>query len=294
METSFYLVFADIEAMISSQTSFPGIFVLERPRKQNDPNLVYISMRYAVISCVHGNLPALRAVLKDADEQGCGSILCLGDFVGFGDYPKECVELLRSRCVAAVKGNFDEMSGGTWAPHEGLGREVIENIERTRAELSPMDREYLSTLPLQLELDGFTLVHATLDMPERWQYIFDKFAASAHFHYQRTSLCFVGHTHVPMAFMHHKGKITGEFFSMLNLESDAMYLVNVGSVGQPRDGNPKAAYVIYDKAKQTVELRRIAYPLPPPGGEGVAKPSGGKGPLKTLDAHAKLPDQGGA
>ena len=137
-------------------------------------------MRFALISCVHANLPAMEAVLKDAQKMQCGTILCLGDIVGYFDQPKQCLELVRTHCQFAVKGNHDEYCS---TPHElrEFSPGVAEAIERTRGELSISDRAWLNELPYYLDIDDFTIVHAGLDAPERWGYIFDGLAAASHF-----------------------------------------------------------------------------------------------------------------
>jgi predicted phosphodiesterase len=107
---------------------------------------------------------------------------------------------------------------------------------------------------------NFTMVHATLDAPERWGYVFDKLAAAASFPYQNTQMCFFGHTHVPVAFMRDT-VVRGGTYSKFKIDSSKKYFINVGAVGQPRDNNPKSAYVIYDMDAQTIELRRLEYDI---------------------------------
>ena len=109
-------------------------------------------------------------------------------------------------------------------------------------------------------VSSFTIVHATLDGPKRWGYVFDKLAAAASFTYQNTGVCFFGHTHVPVAFVR-DSTVRGGTYSKFKVEPGKKYFVNVGSVGQPRDGNPKAAYVIYDMEESTIELRRLDYDI---------------------------------
>jgi len=107
---------------------------------------------------------------------------------------------------------------------------------------------------------SFSMVHATLDGPQRWGYVFDKLAAAASFTYQNTSVCFFGHTHVPVAFIR-DSVVRGGTYSKFKVEPGRKYFVNVGSVGQPRDGNPQAAYVIYDMDEGSIELRRLDYDI---------------------------------
>ena len=108
---------------------------------------------------------------------------------------------------------------------------------------------------------SFTIVHATLDGPQRWGYVFDKLAAAASFTYQNTAVCFFGHTHVPVAFIR-DSMVRGGTYSKFKVEPGKKYFVNVGAIGQPRDNNPKAAYVVYDMDEGTIELRRLDYDIP--------------------------------
>lgn len=217
-------------------------------------------------------------------------MVCLGDIVGYFEHPKECLDLVRSQCKVSVKGNHDEYCAASY-PLEHFNARAAEMVEWTRGELSAADRVWLRELPYRLDIDDFTIVHASLDAPERWEYVFDKAAAARHFTHQTTPLCFSGHTHVPIAFQLKKGDVRGGTYTKFTIKPDIKYLVNVGSVGQPRDGHAGAAYVVYDTSNRTVELRRVDYPRPPAGGHGVGKPApGGGGPPKTLLAHSDNPD----
>src|SRR5216684_2156219 len=128
-------------------------------------------MKYAVIADIHANLPALEAVLADSEGQGCERVVCLGDVVGYGLQPKECVKLVRDRAICCVKGNFDEYCSVA-VPPAGFSAEAAKKVEWTRAQLSKEDREWLRNLNHMAIVDGFGLVHATLHDPQRWQYIF--------------------------------------------------------------------------------------------------------------------------
>jgi diadenosine tetraphosphatase ApaH/serine/threonine PP2A family protein phosphatase len=123
------------------------------------------------------------------------------------------------------------------------------------------DRKWLRELRYIRLVASFSIVHATLDGPQRWGYVFDKLAAAASFTYQNTSVCFFGHTHVPVAFIR-DAVVRGGTYSKFKVEPGKKYFVNVGSVGQPRDGNPKAACVVYDLDEGSIELRRLDYDMP--------------------------------
>lgn len=216
-------------------------------------------MRYAVIADIHGNLEALQVVLADIQEQKCTHVVCLGDVVGYGANPKECLDIIRGMNIPVVKGNHDEYIGVDVNP-DGFNDAAAEAVTWSRAQLTEDDRKWLRELKYFRLVANFSIVHATLDAPQRWGYVFEKLEAAASFTYQNTQVCFFGHTHVPVAFIRDTG-VRGGTYSKFRVEAGKKYFVNVGSVGQPRDGNPKSAYVIYDLVQQTIELRRLDYPI---------------------------------
>jgi len=217
-------------------------------------------MRYAILGDIHGNLEALQAVLADARAQQCTHYVSLGDLVGYGPNPRECIETLRTLNCQVVLGNHDE-----YCTHEGelVGFNPLasDGIRWTRSQLAEEDKEWLRSLKHVRVIEAFTVVHATLDLPEKWAYVFDKLAAAASFNYQHTAVCFNGHTHVPMAFIRAGGAMNGGLYSRIKIEVGRKYFINAGSIGQPRDRNPKAAYVIFDMPSNLVELRRIPYDI---------------------------------
>jgi len=217
-------------------------------------------MKYAILADIHANLEALHAVLVDAKSQGCTRYVCLGDIVGYNADPKECLDVVRSMEMPCVKGNHDEYCSSE-LPLDDFNSAAAKAVEWTRRQLTEDDRCWLRELPLVLEVDGFTIVHAMLDGPGRWGYVFDKLAAAASIYYQRTPVCFFGHTHVPVAFMK-DSTVRGGTYQKFRIESGKQYFINPGAVGQPRDGNSKAAYVVYDTVDQMIELRRVDYDIP--------------------------------
>jgi predicted phosphodiesterase len=216
-------------------------------------------MRYAVIADIHANLEALDVVLNDAKEQKCTHYCCLGDVVGYNANPKECLDIVRGMGMPCVKGNHDEYCS-TDEDLEGFNPHAAEAVNWTRRQLRPEDRLWLRELKYVRLVASFSIVHATLDGPQRWGYVFDKLAAAASFTYQNTSVCFFGHTHVPVAFVR-DSMVRGGTYSKFKAEPGKKYFVNVGAVGQPRDGNPKAGYVVYDMDEGTIELRRLDYDI---------------------------------
>ena len=216
-------------------------------------------MRYAVIADIHANLEALEVVLADSKEQKCTHYCCVGDVVGYNANPKECLDIVRAMGMPVVKGNHDEYCSSE-EDLEGFNPHAAEAVNWTRKQLSTEDRQWLRDLKYVRLVASFSMVHATLDGPQRWGYVFDKLAAAASFTYQNTAVCFFGHTHVPVAFVR-DSVVRGGTYSKFKTEPGKKYFVNVGAVGQPRDGNPKCGYVIYDLNDGTVELRRLDYDI---------------------------------
>jgi predicted phosphodiesterase len=216
-------------------------------------------MKYAIIADIHANLEALEVVLKDSQEQKCTHYCCLGDVVGYNANPKECLDIIREMNMPCVKGNHDEYCSQD-SNLEGFNPHAAEAIQWTRNQLTEEDREWLRNLKYIRMVASFSIVHSTLDGPQRWGYVFDRLAAAASFTYQNTSVCFFGHTHVPMTFIRDT-VVRGGTYSKFKIEPGRKYFINVGSVGQSRDGVPKATYVIYNMDDGTVELRRLDYEI---------------------------------
>jgi diadenosine tetraphosphatase ApaH/serine/threonine PP2A family protein phosphatase len=172
--------------------------------------------------------------------------------------------------IPCVRGNHDEYCC-TDKPLVGINPKAAELVEWTRRQLTEDDRQWLRDLPLVQEVAGFIIVHATLDVPRRWGYVFDKMAAAASFTFQQAAVCFFGHTHVPVAFVSDT-VVRGGTYSKFKVETGKRYFVNPGAVGQPRDNNPKAAYVTSDLNFQSIELRRVDYDIP--GAQGAISTAG--------------------
>jgi predicted phosphodiesterase len=217
-------------------------------------------MRFAIFSDIHANLEALEAVLADARARRCTHFVCLGDVVGYNANPRECIERVRELDCPVVKGNHDEEA--TLSASSERFNELAERaIQWTRNNLADQDKEWLRSLPLEKQVRDFTIVHATLDTPGQWSYVFNTLDAVASFTYQRTAVCFFGHTHVPMVFIRGQSGVRQERKEHIRIEPGRKYFINVGSVGQPRDGNWRGAYCIYDIESNLVELLRVKYDL---------------------------------
>jgi len=216
-------------------------------------------MKYAILGDIHANLEALDRVLEDAEEQNVTDYVCMGDLVGYNANPVECLEKIRALNCPVVRGNHDH-----YCSHDldlsGFHPMAADVVDWTRKQLTQEQQDYLYNLPYRLQVETFTIVHATLDAPENWGYVFDKFDAEASINYQTTNMCFYGHTHVPIAF--EKGdEIRSGLYSKIKIQLGKKYFINVGSVGQPRDGDPRAAYVIFDMLNNKIELRRLDYDI---------------------------------
>jgi predicted phosphodiesterase len=223
-------------------------------------------MRFAVFSDIHANLEALEAALADANERKCTDFICLGDLVGYNANPCECTERVRTMNCPIVKGNHDEQASLIESSSD-FNELAEQAMNWTRNQLPEKDKHWLRELHLQrqvhlpeasAEAGDFTIVHATLDTPGQWGYVLNDLDAAASFTYQHTAICFFGHTHVPMAFVRDDG-IRRIKIDHLRIDPTKKYFINVGSVGQPRDGDWRAAYCIYDVDANDVEQRRVRY-----------------------------------
>ena len=215
-------------------------------------------MRFAIFSDIHANLEALEAVLSDARERHCTHFICLGDVVGYNANPRECVEIVRDLDCPTVKGNHDEQASQPEA--SGDFNEMAERaMTWTRAQLSEKDREWLRDLRLQRQVRDFTIVHATLDTPAQWGYVFRDLDAAASFTYQHTAVCFWSH---PYSMRFYSGRARPPHSAGTNSRRIwQKYFVNAGSVGQPRDGDWRAAYCIYHADENLIEQRRVRYAI---------------------------------
>jgi predicted phosphodiesterase len=214
-------------------------------------------MRIAILSDLHANLEATEAVRADARAHDCTDFVCLGDVVGYNANPHECVEIVQKLQCPVVKGNHDEQATLTESSRD-FNALAETAISWTREHLPDEDKEWLRALPLTEQNHGFTIVHATLDTPGQWGYVFNSLDAVASFAYQETTVCFFGHTHVAGAFVRDDA-VKKVKVDRLTIEEGKKYFINVGSVGQPRDGDWRAAYCIYHLDKNVVEQRRVKY-----------------------------------
>ncbi|HET9000350.1 MAG TPA: metallophosphoesterase family protein [bacterium] len=220
-------------------------------------------MRYAVLSDVHGNLEALEIVLADVRRGRPDVCLCLGDTVGYGPDPNECVERIRGLAGPVIAGNHDLAAIGALdiSVFTPLARQAI---EWTMGVVSEDTRRWLVTLPDRLVIDDFLAVHGSPRDPFE-EYILDLPTSLAIFSEHAFSLCLVGHSHVPGTFiLEADGTVSARALpagDSVPLARSSRYIVNVGSVGQPRDGDPRASYLLLDTETRTVTLQRLPYPF---------------------------------
>jgi predicted phosphodiesterase len=219
------------------------------------------SPRYGIIADIHSNLAALRAVLDALSREKIASMLCLGDIVGYGPSPHEAVKELDTVPLHSIRGNHDRYALGEAS--DQIRRSTAEAVDYTRQHLTPADLALLQGLPdKELFEDRVLLVHGS--PRDRDEYILSNEFAIANYRYLRTEyagvyLCLFGHTHIPTIIG--DGKVIRQIDSghTLKLKMMTPYLVNPGSVGQPRDGKPEAAYAVLDLDESTITLKRVPY-----------------------------------
>jgi len=213
---------------------------------------------YAVLSDVHSNLEALKSVLEDLKKRDIHDIYFIGDAVGYGPEPNECIKLLKTECNILLVGNHDwGVCGLTDIRY--FNEYARAAIEWTMNVINKDNIKALGEFPVRCELkkEDITLVHSTPYEPEKWHYLFRLHDAEENFGYFDGRICFIGHSHKPVIIE----KLTsGELITDkkgTNIKPDSRYIINVGSIGQPRDGDPRASYVIVDDEK--VEIARVKY-----------------------------------
>jgi predicted phosphodiesterase len=218
-------------------------------------------MRIAVLSDIHGNLPALEAVLDDLRPYD--AVWQLGDIVGYGPQPNEVVERLAAERATGVRGNHDAAAIGE-LDTDAFNEDAREAIEWTIEQLTPATRRWLAGLAPRTEAEGFTLVHGSPRDPV-WEYVYSVSVARANMAHFETSICLVGHTHVPLVYRQRGSRVEPalpEHGTTLHLNGQRLIL-NPGSVGQPRDGDRRACALLLDTDQLSVEWRRVDYPIEP-------------------------------
>jgi len=216
-------------------------------------------VRYGILGDIHANLDALEVVLEHLDHESPDQIICVGDVVGYAACPRECIAIIRERNILTVAGNHD-CAAVEKTTIEYFNPDARDAILWTRDQLSPEDKDFLQSLPLTADIDELTLVHSTLHAPELFDYIQTVYDAFLSLQALRNRVCFMGHSHVPITFFDDKPISYFMEPEILLAESEKI-LVNVGSVGQPRDQDPRAAYAVYDTELKTIWIHRVEYDI---------------------------------
>lgn len=216
-------------------------------------------MKLAIISDIHGNLEALQAVLDFLKGEGIDDVVCLGDLVGYGANPNECIDLVRKTTDQIIAGNHDW--GAVGLTDTSFFNQVARAaIEWTAEILTEASKTFLARLPLTITKGDLLFVHGTPSSPEQWDYLFRSADALREFQGFTQQACCIGHSHTPLMFARNqKGMVFQVNYSEQRIEDERRYIINVGSVGQPRDLDPAAAVGIYDMSRKIFFLQRIPY-----------------------------------
>ena len=217
-------------------------------------------MRIALLSDVHGNLPAFRAVLDDVESTGAERVLCLGDLVGYGAQPDGCVALARERCDVCLAGNHD-LAVVDAISIDDFSRGAALAARWTQEVITPATREFLLSLKPTGSGEGYGLFHASPRDPV-WEYVLSTLAAELCLDATDYRVSLIGHSHVALSFHRPEGEPAGGTVRRAGDEVDLTtgeWLLNPGSAGQPRDGDARAAWLLLDTAAGTIEWRRTEY-----------------------------------
>lgn len=218
-------------------------------------------MRYGIFADVHANLEALEAVLNACKKEDIDKYLCVGDVVGYAANPNECVKIVKSLAMITVAGNHDWASVNLFALNY-FNPVAEEAVIWARENIDDESKIFLGSLKLVFENEGLVAVHGTLNNPQEFDYMRDSYIALETFGLMQRDICFVGHTHVAGIFIKDRNeRIAYQQDESIKIKEANKYIINVGSVGQPRDGKPAAAYCIYDTAQKEVEIKRINYDI---------------------------------
>jgi len=217
-------------------------------------------MKYAIISDIHGNLEALSAVFKDIRRRRADKVFCLGDIVGYYPNPRQCIELVSAHATCCVAGNHDyaaiertDTSGFTYFAFSAM--------EWTKQHLLEADKDFLRALPLTHAEGEMFFVHSSPCDPGRFSYVFpdNDYSVIEAFSHLTKRVNFIGHTHWPSIMYQEGDKVILISETTIAVEDECTYLINVGSVGQPRDYDSRSCYALYDTDKQIITLHRVGY-----------------------------------
>jgi len=218
-------------------------------------------MRYGILGDIHANLEALTAVLDACKKESLAQCFCVGDIVGYAANPAECISTIKALATVTVAGNHDWAVGGLLGI-DYFNFEAGKAICWTSSRLKSTERDFLLSLKLVYRNTDLTLVHGTLDNPEAFDYMLNVYSSRSSFQLLDNNICFIGHSHLPDIFIQDKdSSISRIKASRITIEEGKKYIINVGSVGQPRDGDSRACYCIYDTTPKEVVFKRVAYDI---------------------------------
>lgn len=217
-------------------------------------------MLWAIFSDIHSNGPALDAVLEAIRREAPDQLLCLGDLVGYGPHPKQVLDKVREIGCPVIAGNHDLACAGA-LEFSNFNIYARTAVEWTARKLAASDRDYLLGLPFTHDAPPIAAVHGTRDAPEEFLYLQSTEHAAQLLESQPQPVGVYGHTHVPLTFARRRGEVTLSFAAETDLRGADRVLINVGSVGQPRDEDPRATFALFDDTKHLVRIRRVAYDI---------------------------------
>lgn len=207
-------------------------------------------VRIAVLSDIHSNLEALQTALRAIERIGVDQIYCLGDVVGYNANPVECIHLVQKHCAGVVVGNHD-LAVATGEGINMLPDDAQKAALHNRDLLSDTLRDEILSWPDTLVENGCTFVHATPDAPRAWKRVHSFPSAREQFEHFDTDICFIGHTHIP--------SVVSDRLGVLQVREGHRFLINTGSIGQPRDGNPRLSFSLFDTKTTTYRNVRLEY-----------------------------------
>ena len=223
-------------------------------------------MRIGILGDIHSNLEALSATIRALRSEGVDHWVQVGDIVGYGPDPRSCLDLMRELNCTVCMGNHDA-AVVSLLDTDYFNAYARIAIDWTRDQLRPQDIDYLRGLPLVVQHEHYTVVHGTLHLPELFGYVLTQVEAKESIVQQTTLVSFVGHSHVPAIYIERPdmrpNELEGHYDAEITVSTRgaAKILVNVGSVGQPRDEDPRAAYALYDTETQELWIRRVSYDI---------------------------------
>ena len=216
-------------------------------------------MKYGIFSDIHGNLAALNQVLARLHELDCDRLVCLGDVVGYGPFPNECCEVVQQKADICLVGNHDYAAIGKMET-DYFNQYARSALQWTAKTLTQENKQFLAGLPFDVRENDILFVHASPHEPQEWNYVLSLYDAEENFKEFTDKVCFIGHSHVAVVYSYEDGEFpTIESAKTLRLFDGFRFIINVGSVGQPRDRDPRASFAVYNEESKKFELQRIEY-----------------------------------